>query len=149
MATGTKVVGVGNYLLRDDGAGIHAVDQLRNRGVEAHDAGTVALFVLEALDGHDSAVILDAVKNGGEPGDVHVLDIDLEEDVVEAPTRGFTDAHGFDFLDAMDTASAAYDLPEQITLIGIEPKTIEPGVELSPEVAGSMEQVLKKVEELR
>ena len=69
------VIGIGNILLSDEGVGIRVVEELRKRelpeGVELHDGATLGLTLLNFLDGADKAIIVDAVKAGGNPGDVY------------------------------------------------------------------------------
>jgi hydrogenase maturation protease len=71
------VIGVGNELRRDDGAGPAVVDELRNRSLEG---ATLAVSdgepsrLLDLWTGVDLAIVVDAVPSTDEPGHVHELD---------------------------------------------------------------------------
>ena len=62
----SAVVGVGNPTMGDDGVGQAVIDRLDeaasgDESVRATFAGTTGFFALEAMDGADRAVVVDAV----------------------------------------------------------------------------------------
>ena len=71
------VVGIGNSLLTDDGAGIHTLERFAedndDDGVCCLDGGTVGLALLDRLANLNGLVALDAMKLGKKPGAVTVL----------------------------------------------------------------------------
>jgi len=72
------VLGIGNSLLSDDGAGLVLLEQVRGSDswperVEWVDGGTQGIALLGVLSQRRAAVILDAVQLGSPPGTVHVL----------------------------------------------------------------------------
>ena len=73
---GLRVIGVGNPLVGDDGAGVRVVERLRGRvpeGVELIDGGTEGLGLICWFEGVDRVVLVDAVRMGSAPGTVAVL----------------------------------------------------------------------------
>jgi len=68
------VLGVGNLLLADEGAGIHVVNQLRKMPlapeVELMDGGTGGFELIAHFRGRKKVIMIDAVKTGGKPGTV-------------------------------------------------------------------------------
>ncbi|TMQ14092.1 MAG: hydrogenase maturation protease [Deltaproteobacteria bacterium] len=67
------VLGVGNLLLSDEGAGVRCVERLAASGalpagVVAIDGGTSTHELLGDLEDLDLLVIIDAVASGGAPG---------------------------------------------------------------------------------
>ena len=73
MTPSIAIVGVGNLLLSDDGAGIHAVHRLqRDAGVGSVariiDGGTVGPDLLAEVCGCEKLLIVDAVDAGLPPG---------------------------------------------------------------------------------
>ena len=66
------VVGIGNSLLTDDGAGIHTLERFardnEDDDVCCLDGGTVGLALLNRLANLDGLVALDAMKLGKAPG---------------------------------------------------------------------------------
>jgi|Deesub1362B_J571_1020462.scaffolds.fasta_scaffold00093_91 hydrogenase maturation protease len=145
------VVGVGNLLLKDDGFGIHVIEMLKGmeefreagggRGVEVVDAMTNTAMLLAAMDGKDKAVIVDAFSMGGEPGDIHVFRFNPHVD--EFPSDIMLSIHDMHFKDAINTARGVYELPEEIVIVGAEPKEIDVGMELSQECRNAIPEVIK------
>jgi hydrogenase maturation protease len=74
------VIGVGNVLLGDDGAGVRVVEALRRvserdpgavpPGTRLIDGGTLGLALVRHLDGARGLVIVDAADRGEPPGTV-------------------------------------------------------------------------------
>lgn len=69
------VVGVGNYLLSDEGAGIHIAHRLRKMDlpsdIEILDGGTGGFELISFFRDRRKVIIIDAVKTGDEPGTVY------------------------------------------------------------------------------
>jgi len=69
------VIGIGNPLMRDDGAGLSVIDLLSRepKNVAIVDAGTGGMMLLHILPDLDVAVIVDAVDFGGKPGEIRTF----------------------------------------------------------------------------
>ena len=70
------VMGLGNLLLSDEGLGVHVYRKLTAEGglpgnVELFEAGTASLDALQTIGLVDKLVAVDAVKGGGDPGDIY------------------------------------------------------------------------------
>ena len=144
-----SVVGIGNLLIEDDGVGIHAVQKLSEmelpEHVEVHDADSNTSLLLEAIDGCDKAVIIDAYESGEEPGTVKRFLIDTR-DPPELDIK--LSLHDMDFFDAIRMGRAAkYSLPDTVVIIGVEPGSLEAGLELSPKVKAVLPEVIEKIKE--
>lgn len=129
------IIGAGNTLKSDDGAGVQALRLLQADpppGAKLVEAGTAVLDAVPYMEGAGMVVILDAVHGGGEPGQVYVLDA---EDIQSA--RQSTSVHGFGLLDAFRLLAPGIPLPPA-TIIGVEPASLDYGTELSPAVAASL-----------
>lgn len=78
--SGTLILGLGNPLLSDDGAGVRVAERLRADGlppgVEVVEAGTSGLAILDLVVGYDRLVVVDAIDAGRPPGTVLELDRD-------------------------------------------------------------------------
>ena len=114
--------------------------------VEAIDCGSSGLRVLDALDGASKAIIIDAVKAGGKPGDVYRLGIEevLEE---ERKLLKLISLHQFDLIAALRVGqlTSVYKLPKDIVVIGVEPKALEFGLELSDEVKRAIPKAVELI----
>jgi hydrogenase maturation protease len=74
----TLILGLGNPILTDDGAGIHAVRAAKAccevGGVDFAEASVGGLRLLDVLAGYERVILVDAIQTpGGKPGDVYYL----------------------------------------------------------------------------
>lgn len=138
------VLGLGNILLSDEGAGVQAVKELQRRydcsdAVEFIDGGTVGLDLLPYFEGRSHILIVDAVKTGNSPGTV------IRIDDPPAYFRSKTSPHQIGLADVLGIAAITGDLPRNITLFGIEPKQLSTGLDLSLEVARNLGRLVDMV----
>ncbi len=132
------VLGVGNALLRDDGVGLRLLSDLsperHNWGgdVEFLDGGTQGLALLDRIAGRHALLILDAVKLGAAPGTVHVL-----REWRDCAVRSVT-AHESNVSELLAVSTLLGECPEEVAIVGIEPRRIATGMELSDLVAQAL-----------
>lgn len=147
MQKETLIAGVGNVLLGDEGIGVHAVRALMAQGlpagVNAVDAGTALDGLLGELGGYGRLILVDAVRGGGRPGDVYRLEIRCRDDLVSAARP--LSLHEFGVAEALDQARALGVLPPRVVLTGMEPESLEPGMELSPTCSRALPDLLRLV----
>ena len=139
------VLGIGNILLSDEGVGVRVIEAMRGMrlpdSVEILDVGTGALDIIDIIANRDKVIIIDAVKGGGEPGAVYRFT--PNDVVILNPTP--ISVHQFDILGTLNMAALAGCMPQQVIIFGIEPKGIEWGLELSPEVATVIPRVIELI----
>ena len=139
---GKIVVGIGNALLRDEGVGchvVHALEEIPLPDVEIIDGGTCP-DVLQRLEGADKLIIVDAVKGGGMPGQIyrfHLEDITVEQ-------KPFLSLHDMNLVDSLMLMQLRHNIGEAV-IIGVEPREISWGLELSPELKEKMPQIADAV----
>jgi hydrogenase maturation protease len=134
------VLGVGNTLLQDDGAGVHAAMQLAARDSAARnlrvlDAGTVGFALLPELEGCDSLLVFDAARAGATSGAVSLREGAAMDAFVR---RSHRSVHELGLSDLLDMARLSGCLPARRALVGIEPGTIDWGVGCTAAVAGAL-----------
>ena len=138
---GTVIVGVGNPLRGDDGAGpavIRALHRLGlGRSVTLTESGGDAAELLELWDGARQAVVVDAIRSGAPPGSVHVLGHPGRE---ELPSLRGVSVHGLGLATAIGLARELGRLPSRLTVIGIEAGRCELGAPMSPPVRAGVIQ---------
>ncbi|MDJ0710525.1 MAG: hydrogenase maturation protease [Woeseiaceae bacterium] len=143
------VVGIGNSLLTDDGAGIHTLERFEaantDESVDCIDGGTVGLALLERLAGLDGLVALDAMKLGKAPGTVTVL---LDEDMDTHLRRQKGSVHEVGLSDLMDALRLRGELPRHRALIGIEPADMNWGTEPTEPVAAAVPEAAARAQTL-
>ena len=129
------VLGVGNTLFGDDGAGLLVLAELeRDAGqwagqLEFLDGGAQGLALLDRIANRRALLVLDAVTLGAEPGTVHVL-----RGWVHAGGRAST-AHESNVAELLQASMRLGECPQQVTVIGIEPARIATGIGVSDAVA--------------
>jgi hydrogenase maturation protease len=139
---GKFVVGIGNVLLRDEGIGCHVAHALESvplPDVEIIDGGTCP-DVLQLVADADKLVIVDAVEGGGIPGQIYRFrpeDVELEE------KRGLS-LHDMSLMDSLKSTQLWRGMGETV-IIGIEPRELSWGLELSPELQEKMPQIIDVV----
>jgi hydrogenase maturation protease len=138
------VLGIGNTLLSDEGAGVHAVRQLQQlqklqasaavrSGIEYMDGGTLSFTLAGPIEDSDAVVIIDAADFGAEAGAVQVFEGAAMDDFLGAERR--RSVHEVGLRDLMAVAALAGRLPERRALIGIQPLELGWGDAPSPRVA--------------
>jgi hydrogenase maturation protease len=139
----------------DDGFGPKVVELLSSmrlpEGVEVRDIGTAGLTIATDLEEYDAAIFLDSMEMEGEPGSLSRLRMKVEGGDVEGLARLTLHEVGLEGL--LRFADALGVLPREVYLIGCKPKSVEPGIGLSPEVEEAAHKavklVLKTLRELR
>jgi len=134
------VVALGNAYRRDDGAGLAVAERLRGRlpnDVRIVESEQEPTRLIDAWDGAEIAVVVDAVASGGEPGTLHRFDAS-EEPVPERLFRSST--HSFGVGEAIELARALGRLPGRVIVYGIEGAAFEAGEGLSDEVAQAVKR---------
>jgi hydrogenase maturation protease len=147
------VAGIGNIFLGDDAFGSEVVQRMSARcgtaDIRIVDFGIRGLDLIYALtDGYDSAIIVDALARGGDPGTVYVIEPDLNEISQVAPV---IEAHGMDPLRVLAVARSMGAQLKNIHIVGCEPETFGPDeglMGLSPRVAAAVEPAIRVVESL-
>jgi len=135
------ILGIGNILLRDEGVGIHLVrmldkDEMDYDNLEIIDGGICPEFVSLVGDAR-KLIIVDAIEGGKQPGTIYRISTDAI--ITDLPTP--LCSHQAGVVDSLKLLRAIEKEPQDIVIIGIEPKNMEFGLELSPEVKGKMAEL--------
>jgi hydrogenase maturation protease len=129
------VIGVGNPFRSDDGVGRTVVRRLRAGvppGVVVMEETGDGAELLEAWEGADCVILVDAVQSGASPGTLHRLDARKEQ----LPAWfSHASTHTFGVGEAIELARRMGDLPANLIVYGIEGLDFSGGTRLSPEVA--------------
>lgn len=139
------ILGLGNPLRRDDGAGHAVVEHLRVTGLDVQAVPRDPTALMDAWQGADEVWVVDAVVSGAPPGTLHRFD--ASRGPLPAVWRGSLSTHGLGLHEALELARATGDLPPRLEVIGIEAGDLGDGAGLSPAVAAAVEAVAKELEE--
>lgn len=133
------VIGVGNPLMRDEGAGVRVAELLMGgydfpENVTVMDAGTMGLMILDVLRGMDRLIIVDAVRGTDQPpGTVLLM---APEDMAERQVMH--SLHDMRVADVLGHA-AMIDCTPRTTIVGVQIERIEDWVlELSAPVEAAL-----------
>ena len=131
--------------MTDDGVGVRVVHRLAAEhrfppGVAVVDGGTLGLDLLPLLDGVDRLLIVDAVETGGPPGTL----MRLEGEEIPMAFRTKLSPHQMGLQDLLAVAELQGSRPREMVLWGVQPASIEVGMELSPTVATRVDGLLER-----
>ncbi len=140
------VIEVGNLLLKDEGVGIHVVQQLQKKNlppeVEVLDGGVAGIGLLDLFQGAGKLLLIDAADMNLDPGTV----VQFTPDDIQRQAGGLKfSAHDVGLLEVLELAKALGQCPPEVILIGIQPKDISWGMDLTPEVQASIPRVVDRV----
>lgn len=141
------VLGVGNLLLQDEGFGVRVIQAMEERRVALPpdvtllDGGTAGFALLNPIAEAEKVVVVDVVRGGSPPGTLYRFDT-REIGVRRMPMDSL---HQVDLYQVLEALEQLGERPEQVVVIGIEPKVIDVGLELSPEVAAKVDRAIELV----
>ncbi len=143
------VIGVGNLLMKDEGIGIHVIQHLQALDlpddVKLVDGGT-SPDIIAYTRTNEKLIIVDSAKAGGEPGSVYRF----RPDDLDASAGDLASAHEMGVAPNLKLMEMSGSLPEETVIIGIEPKEISLGMDLTPELQARLpviaDVVLREIE---
>ena len=140
------VLGFGNVLLSDDGAGIRLVERLRSElGADAAqfvDGGTLSFSLLPYLEATHSMLVADAADLDREPGAIGLFEGAEMDEFLKIPRR--RSVHEVGLVDLLDMARLLSCLPDRRALLCIQPGRIDWCETLSDPVAKVMPEASRK-----
>ncbi len=141
------VIGLGNYLLADEGAGLHAVALLEekcgDKEVDIIAEGTPGLNLLHQFEAREKIIFIDAGNCGLEPGEFKRFRPD--EVQTRKKLKGFS-LHEFDLISFLHFAGnfpAANTV--EVVIYCIQPAEIKMSDELSPILKESLPLLVQAV----
>ena len=142
----TLVLGIGNLLLSDEGVGCRCVEELERRyvlppAVSCVDGGTAGFELLPLVEDAQALIIIDALKDGRAPGTLVLV----ENDAVPRLMLTRTSPHQIGICEVLATAQLTGKVPKRLLFFGIEPKSLEVAMGLSPEVSQALDKALDAV----
>jgi hydrogenase maturation protease len=141
------VLGVGNFLMGDEGVGVHAAQAMQADSLPAAvsivDGGTGGFHLLSYFEEFDSIVMIDATMDGQPPGTIRTLRPKFASEFPRSLS-----AHDIGLRDLIETASLLRPLPPihliTVSIAGMQPMQVE----LSPEIAAVLPRVVEEVQQI-
>ncbi|MFW6114918.1 MAG: hydrogenase maturation protease [Thermodesulfobacteriota bacterium] len=138
------ILGIGNLILKDEGIGVHVLRALEEQSlpsqVELIEGGTATLDLLSPFCDSERIIVVDAMKATGKPGTIYRC---LPEDLMEISDRPLS-LHQVGLLDVLSMARQLGGNPA-VVIIGVEPKEISWGLELTEEIQAVVPKVVEAV----
>jgi len=140
------ILGLGNVLCGDDGLGVAAVAEIQRRfflppQVRVLDGGTLGLALLGHIGLSQDVLLVDAVRADAPPGTL----VRLEGDEVGPAARERLSVHQIGVADLLDGLRLLDAVPRRLLLLGLVPRTLELGLERSPEVQTRLPSLVREV----
>lgn len=138
------ILGIGNYLMGDEGVGIHFVNTIDEsefpKNITFMDGGTGGFLLIPYLESHPIAIIVDATMDGKEAGTITLLKPKFSNDFPLSLS-----GHNFGLKDMVEILTMFDRMPD-IYLYTVSIDKMDPMVTiLSPKVQASLAVVKNKV----
>ena len=139
------VLGLGNILIQDEGIGVRVIEQLLRdyefpANVEVMDGGTAGMALYEHIVDRSHVIVVDAVKTGRAPGTM----VKLENEDIPAFFRNKVSPHQMALSDILAALKVGGEQLPKMVVVGIEPVTLETGLDMSDEVKSKLSALVAK-----
>ena len=146
----TLILGIGNTLLTDEGAGIHALNHLQSEypdiaNLNFIDGGTLSFTLAVWIEDCTNLIVFDAAELHQPPGTVKTF-VGAEMDKFLGATK--RSAHEVGLIDLMDIARLTEHLPQQRALIGIQPDKMVWGMKPTVAVENALDEAIAEAVKL-
>ncbi len=144
----TVVLGLGNAIMGDDGAGLVVLDHLRalqfSPEVRFVYGGVWGLALLADVESAGSLLLLDAVHADAPPGAVVVL----EGEAIPRFLSMKISPHQVDVRELLALATLRGALPPRVALVGVQIAQVDLSTDLSPEVQAALPAMRERATEV-
>jgi hydrogenase maturation protease len=141
------VIGVGNEVRGDDGAGLQVVHELRSvvgDQIRIVDCRGGVAELLDLWEGLERVYVVDAILSGRAPGSW--LRVPVGDQPLPSSLSG-TSTHGLSLASAVALGQILGRMPKQLVVYGIEAARFEPGAKISPPVLLGVREVVRALTE--
>ncbi len=140
------VLGLGNVLCGDDGAGVVVVHRLRRewslpRDVRVVDGGTLGLDLLALVAASDRVILVDAVRSDSPAGSL----VRLSGDEVAPAVYERLSPHQIGVADLIAGAALVDRYPQDVVIVGVVPEMTDLQLGCTPVVTESLSGLLDAV----
>lgn len=141
------IMGIGNYLMGDEGVGVHVAQRLAKEtlpeGVDVLDGGTGGFFLMEYFENYPVVILIDATLDDRPTGTIRVIEPRFASDFPRAMST-----HDIGLRDLVEGLAILGKLPK-IYLFAVSIEMIQSQqIELSPELEQVMPALLEQVKSM-
>lgn len=146
----TLILGIGNTLLTDEGAGIHALNHLQSEyshipNLTFIDGGTLSFTLAVWIEDCTNLIVFDATELHQPAGTVNVFVGEAMDKFLGTTKRS---AHEVGLIDLMDIARLTDHLPQNRALIGIQPDKMNWGMKPTVSVQNALDEAINEAVKL-
>ncbi len=140
----TLILGIGNYLMGDEGIGVHIANHLESMilpdGVEVLDGGTGGFHLLEYFEQYHHIILIDATLDQHPVGTIRMIKPKFASDFPPAMST-----HDIGLKDLVSALQLLNKMP-QIDLFVVSIESIQQqGIELTPEIEAVVPKVIERI----
>jgi hydrogenase maturation protease len=141
------IMGVGNYLMGDEGVGVHAANRLSELNLPENiyvvDGGTGGFHLLEYFEKYPRIILIDATLDNNPIGTIRLIKPKFASDFPKAMST-----HDIGLKDMMSSIQLLGKFPEiHLFVVSIE-SLQQQGVEMTDEIEAIMPELIGKIESL-
>ena len=141
------ILGLGNYLMGDEGLGVHLARALENQEwpdeVEIVDGGTGGFLLMNQIESYEHVIMIDATTDNKKPGTINLIKPKFAKDFPQAMST-----HEIGLKDVIQSMQLLGTLPV-IHLFTVSIELIQPlTVELSEAIQQIMPDLARKIRQL-
>jgi hydrogenase maturation protease len=141
------IMGVGNYLMGDEGVGVHAANRLSTlnlpENIHVVDGGTGGFHLLEYFEKYSRIILIDATLDSNPIGTIRLIKPKFASDFPKAMST-----HDIGLKDMMSSIQLLGRFPEiHLFVVSIE-SIQQQGVEMTDEIEAIMPDLIGKIENL-
>lgn len=140
------VLGVGNYLMADEGVGVHTINELQKtilpENVELLDGGTGGFHLLEYFETYPQIILIDAILDGQPPGTIRLITPKFASDFPKSMS-----SHDIGLRDLIASLQLLDKMPEIYLFVVSIASVQQQGIELSKKIQKTLPELIAKIKE--
>lgn len=138
------ILGIGNYLMGDEGIGVHVAQRLEKKEnppyIDVLDGGTGGFYLMHYLESYENIVIVDATLDDNPVGTIRKITPKFSKDFPPAMST-----HDIGLKDMVSALQLMDKMPNiQLFVVSIE-SIQQQGTQLTPEIENIVEELTQKV----
>lgn len=138
------ILGIGNYLMGDEGLGVHFIQQLEKEnlpeGIDLLDGGTAGFQLMEYLEKYPIVIMVDATLDKNPVGTIRLIEPKFSQDFPKAMST-----HEIGLKDLVESLSLMGKLPKIYLFVVTVADIAHLHVGLSPAVTLAVDDLKKRV----
>ena len=148
------IIGLGNPLMGDDGAGIYIVEELKKSDlpeyVDVIDGGTAGVGLIDLMTGYSRVIVVDAVREEGHfPGCISQREVSLiklqSQEILKQVQNDGCSLHETELTSVLRLMQTLGMKIPEITIVGIPAVNIAPGIGLSEECRRYLQEAISLI----